>query len=94
MRFHERLDAPTDRLQDYYQPIAEFTRCEWTLDCVDCHTRLEAMGDGHVYSSKKDIQYVRCKTAMAPLIHYPSHTRSPMKTTSPYSKPSSTRLWI
>ncbi len=62
MQFHERQDAPTDRLHDYYQPIAEFTRCEWTLDCVDCHTRQEAMGDGHVYSSKKEIQYVRCKT--------------------------------
>lgn len=62
MQFHPRQDAPTDRLHDYYQPIAEFTRCEYTLDCADCHTRQEAMGDGHVYSSKKEIQYVRCKT--------------------------------
>ncbi len=62
MQFHERQDAPTDRLHDYYQPIAEFTRCEWTLDCVDCHTRQEAMGDGNVYSNKKEIQYIRCKT--------------------------------
>jgi len=62
MQYHSRQDTPTDRVHDYYQPIAAFTRCEWTLDCVDCHTRQEAMGDGHVYSSKKDIQYVRCKT--------------------------------
>jgi hypothetical protein len=62
MQFHERQDTPTDRLHDYYQPIAEFTRCEWTLDCVDCHTRQEAMGDGHLYSNKKQIQYVQCKT--------------------------------
>ena len=62
MQFHPRQDAPTDRLHDYYQPIAEFTRCEYTLDCADCHTRQEVMGDGHVYSSKKEIQYVRCKT--------------------------------
>ena len=62
MQFHERQDAPTDRLHGYYQPISEFTRCEWTLDCVDCHTRQEVMGDGHIYSSKKDIQYIRCKT--------------------------------
>ena len=62
MQFHPRQDAPTDRLHDYYQPIAEFTRCEYTLDCADCHTRQEAMGDGHVYSNKKDIQYVQCKT--------------------------------
>lgn len=62
MQFHAREDNPTDRLHDYYQPIAEFTRCEYTLDCVDCHTRGEVMGDGHVYSNKKEIQYVRCKT--------------------------------
>ncbi len=62
MQYHARNDNPTDRLHDYYQPVAEFTRCEYTLDCVDCHTRQEVMGDGHVYSSKKDIQYIRCKT--------------------------------
>jgi hypothetical protein len=71
MQFHERQDAPTDRLQDYYQPIAEFTRCEWTLECEDCHTRQEVMGDGHVYSSKKDIQYVRCKTCHGTLDSLP-----------------------
>jgi hypothetical protein len=62
MQFHPRQDAPADRLHDYYQPIAEFSRCEWTLDCVDCHTRQEAMGDGQVYNNKKEIQYVQCKT--------------------------------
>ncbi len=62
VQFHPRSDTPADRLHDYYQPIAEFTRCEWTLDCADCHTRQEAMGDGHVYASKKQIQYVRCRT--------------------------------
>ena len=62
LQFHTRTDSPADRLHDYYQPIAEFTRCEWTLECVECHTRQEAMGDGHIVSSKKEIQYVRCKT--------------------------------
>jgi len=62
IQFHPREDAPTDRLHDYYQPIAEFTRCEWTLDCIDCHTRQEAMGDGHIYNNKKEIQYIRCRT--------------------------------
>ncbi|MFZ0534088.1 MAG: multiheme c-type cytochrome [Anaerolineales bacterium] len=71
MQFHPRGDAPTDRLQDYYQPIAEFTRCEWTLDCADCHTRQEAMGDGHIYSTKKDIQYVRCRTCHGTLDSLP-----------------------
>jgi hypothetical protein len=71
VQFHPRTDAPTDRLHDYYQPIAEFTRCEWTLDCADCHTRQEAMGDGHIYSSKKEIQYVRCRTCHGTLDSLP-----------------------
>ena len=32
------------------------------MDCVDCHTRTEIMGDGDIHSSKKEIQYVQCKT--------------------------------
>jgi hypothetical protein len=71
MQYHLRADQPTDRLHDYYQPIAEFTRCEYALDCVDCHTRQEAMGDGHVYSSKTDIQYIRCKTCHGTLDSLP-----------------------
>jgi len=62
MTFIERTDHPTNRLQDYYQPIAQFTKCEYTLDCVDCHTRDEAMGDGDLHANQKDIQYIQCKT--------------------------------
>ena len=64
MTFVERTDQPlpNDRLHNYYQPIAQFTKCEYTLDCVDCHTRTEAMGDGQIYSKKTDIQYIQCQT--------------------------------
>ncbi len=62
MTFQERSDTPADRLHDYYQPIAQFTRCEWTLDCIDCHTSGEAMGDGQYHNNKKEVQYIRCKT--------------------------------
>jgi hypothetical protein len=62
MTFVERADQPADRLHDYYQPIAQFTQCEYTLDCIDCHTRVEAMGDGDIHSNKQEIQYVQCKT--------------------------------
>ena len=71
MTFAPRTDQPTDRLHDYYQPIAQFTRCEWTLDCLDCHTRSEAMGDGSLYGSKYDIQYIRCKTCHGTLTEFP-----------------------
>jgi len=50
------------RLSEYYQPIAEFAKCEYELECVDCHTAREVMGDGHIYGSKKDVQYVQCRT--------------------------------
>jgi hypothetical protein len=71
MTFVPRQDTPTDRLHNYYQPIAQFTKCEYTLDCVDCHTRTEAMGDGSLYSNKLDIQYIQCKTCHGTLIALP-----------------------
>jgi hypothetical protein len=75
IKFHVRVDQPMDRLHDYYQPIAQFTRCEWTLDCIDCHTRHEVMGDGNLYSNKKEIQYIRCKTCHGTLMGLPlTHT--------------------
>lgn len=60
MAFHPRSDNPGDRMHDYYQPIAQYTRCEWTLDCIDCHTRTEVMGDGDLHSSQSEAQYVQC----------------------------------
>lgn len=62
MKFQPRSDHPSDRLHDYYQPIAQFVVCEWTLDCVDCHTRREAMGDGNLYNNKTEARYTRCAT--------------------------------
>lgn len=50
------------RLVEYYQPIGSFSKCEVELNCVDCHTSGEVMGDGHIYGSKKDVQYVECRT--------------------------------
>ena len=65
--------APQDRrLQDYYQPIAQFVSCEWILDCVDCHTSAEAMGDGHIYGTKKDAAYHQCKTCHGTLTEPPA----------------------
>jgi hypothetical protein len=69
--FQPRPDTPSDRLDDYYQPIAQFTKCEYTLDCIDCHTRTEAMGDGNLYGSKTQIQYIQCKTCHGTLTELP-----------------------
>ena len=62
MDFHPREDQYTGRLHEYYQPIAQFTRCEYTLDCIDCHTRSEAMGDGDLHNNQAEVQYIQCKT--------------------------------
>ena len=69
--FQPRQDNPSDRLHDFYQPIAQFTKCEYTLGCIDCHTRIEAMGDGNLYSNKKQIQYIQCKTCHGTLTELP-----------------------
>jgi hypothetical protein len=70
MTFLPREDMPTDppltgeaqRVHDYYQPIGEFTRCEWELDCIDCHTANEIMGDGTLYNNRSEAQYIQCRT--------------------------------
>jgi hypothetical protein len=71
MTFVERSDQPVTRLERYYQPIGQFTQCEYTLDCVDCHTRTEAMGDGDLHSRQKDFEYVRCATCHGTLTELP-----------------------
>jgi hypothetical protein len=75
MTFQARADNPLDRLHDYYQPIAQFTRCEYTLDCIDCHTREEAMGDGDIHSYQAEVEYIRCKTCHG-TISEPPQTRT------------------
>lgn len=71
MTFVERTDQPATRIDDYYQPIAQFTQCEYTLDCVDCHTRSEVMGDGDLHANQKSIQYVQCQTCHGTLTELP-----------------------
>jgi hypothetical protein len=39
-----------------------FTRCELELDCIDCHTDSEVMGDGYLYSDQRGQQRIRCDT--------------------------------
>jgi len=71
MTFLERTDQPTNRMEDTYHPNARFTQCEYTLDCVDCHTRDEVMGDGDIHPDQASIQYVQCKTCHGTLDELP-----------------------
>ena len=50
----------TDRLSDYYLPGEVFARCEVSLDCIDCHTRQDVMGDGKMHTSQYDAVHLQC----------------------------------
>ncbi|AET69052.1 hypothetical protein Desor_3571 [Desulfosporosinus orientis DSM 765] len=50
-----------DRVRDYYLPGEVFARCEVSLDCLDCHTRLDTMGDGELYTSQYDAVHIQCQ---------------------------------
>ncbi len=75
MEFHDRPDLPPAgpplseflsrqgrRLAEYYQPVGPFTLCEWELDCIDCHTSDEAMGNGHIAGKIEDSRVIECRT--------------------------------
>jgi hypothetical protein len=80
MTFIPRDDIPADppltgeaqRLHDYYQPIGQFTRCEYELDCIDCHTQQEIMGDGLLYNNRSEAQYTQCLSCHGTLDALPS----------------------
>ena len=71
----EQMPPEGRRLIEYYQPIAEFTKCEVELNCIDCHTAQEAMGNGHIYSAKKDSQYIQCQTCHGTPTTQPARAR-------------------
>lgn len=87
MTFVPRADMPLDspaaistpspeaqRLHDYYQPISQFTNCEYELDCIDCHTSHEIMGDAASYNTMADARYVTCATCHGTLDEPPRET--------------------
>jgi hypothetical protein len=58
----EQMPEEGRRLIEYYQPIGQFTLCEWELDCIECHTMQEIMGDGDIYPNQAAMQYTQCQT--------------------------------
>ena len=75
MQFHPRLERPASRADDMYPPDTLHARGVYELDCIDCHTRQEVMGDGHIYGSQADAQYVQCRTCHGTL-DTPPRTRA------------------
>lgn len=50
----------SDRVQDYYVPGELFAQCEVSLDCIDCHTRQDVMGDNKLWTSQYDAVHIQC----------------------------------
>ena len=67
-----QMPAEGRRLIEYYQPVGQFTLCEWELDCIDCHTAREAMGDGRIHPNQQEMQYTQCKTCHGTLDEPPA----------------------
>ena len=44
----------------YYRPNERYAACEVNLNCIDCHTQAEAMGDGRLLPDKTEAQKTRC----------------------------------
>jgi hypothetical protein len=71
LQFEPRADQPAGRQHDYYLPGTQMATCEFRLDCVDCHTRQEIMGDGHPYGTLHAAQYIQCRTCHGTLTDLP-----------------------
>jgi hypothetical protein len=56
----EFLSAQDRRRKEYYIPMAQYALCEVTLDCIDCHTHNEIMGNGDIMPHKDAAVEVQC----------------------------------
>ena len=71
LQFQPRADQAVSRRADYYLPGTPLATCEFRFDCVDCHTRQEIMGDGHLYGALHEAQSVQCRTCHGTLTELP-----------------------
>ncbi len=59
-----RAPSWESRKQAYYIPQESYSKCEVSLDCIDCHTRHEVMGDpkddNHPLTAKVEAQRIQC----------------------------------
>jgi hypothetical protein len=58
LSFTERPNYPESRLLDYYPEDKQLVLCELTLDCIDCHTHIEAMGCNDLHADQASIDHM------------------------------------
>ena len=64
--------SSAQRLLEMYPPDQPFASCELELDCVDCHTAKEVMGDGDIHLNQASAQTVECRTCHGTLTDRPT----------------------
>lgn len=62
----------TDREEDYYLPGEIYAQCEVSLDCIDCHTRQDVMGDNKLWTSQYDAVHIKCMDCHGTTENYPN----------------------
>ncbi len=66
------MPASERRYADLYpNGSTHYAVCEYKLDCIDCHTVNEVMGDGDIYTSQRDAVRVECRTCHGTLDELP-----------------------
>jgi hypothetical protein len=55
-----------------YPPDQPFATCELELDCIDCHTAQEVMGDGDIHLSQASAHTIECRTCHGTLTELPT----------------------
>ena len=59
----DTLPAAERRIREMYAPgSTHFALCQYELDCIDCHTASEVMGDGDIFTSQADAQRIECRS--------------------------------
>jgi hypothetical protein len=69
----EALSGSERRMAELYTADStHYAVCQYELDCIDCHTANEVMGDGDIYTNEADARRVECRTCHGTLEESPA----------------------
>jgi hypothetical protein len=68
----EALSGSERRMAELYTADStHYAVCQYELECIDCHTANEVMGDGDIYTNQADARQVECRTCHGTLEESP-----------------------